>query len=141
MTGGDSWSSTPRCSCIEVRLSTNVSLAVKGTSRATSSLLLCFVLQHQPLGFLEHWAHFAACQGSHGHHAACWWRAELMVAAEGSLDYRDFMRLKHQLQLHAAVRFLRGRGLSRQATLGGKWGTVGPVNMIYTGLIIQEGKD
>lgn len=50
------------------------------------------------------------------------------------------MRLKHQLQLHAAVGFLRGRGLSLQATLRGKWGTVGPVHIIYTGLIIQEGK-
>lgn len=50
------------------------------------------------------------------------------------------MRLKHQLQLHAAVGLLRGRGLSLQATLGGKWGTVGPVHIIYTGLIIHEGK-
>lgn len=32
-----------------------------------SFALLCFVLQQQPPGFWERWAHFAACQGSHCH--------------------------------------------------------------------------
>lgn len=69
--------------------------------------------------------------------AACWWRAELMAAARGSLDYRAFTRLRHQPQLHAAVGALRGRGFSHHSTLGGKWGPVSPVQIIYTGLLVQ----
>lgn len=50
------------------------------------------------------------------------------------------MRLKQQPQLRAAVGLLGGRGRSLQATLGGKWGTVGAAHVIYTGLIIREGR-
>lgn len=58
---------------------------------------------HIASGFGEHWAHSAHTQGTHCHYGcllvACW----IDGGCLGSLDYRGFMTLNNQPQLHRCM--------------------------------------